>query len=171
MRRQGLRGGARRGTMIAVVQRVASAAVRVDGAAVATIGPGLLALVGALEGDGATDLEYMARRLPALRIFADEADRMNRSLRDMGGELLLVSQFTLAADTRKGNRPSFGRAMEPERAQELLVDLVARIRETGITVETGVFGARMQVELVNDGPVTLVLQSGATAMFAARGSG
>ena len=145
--------------MIAVVQRVREASVRVDEREVAAIGPGLLALVGVLDGDAARDVQYLANRLTTLRIMADEADRMNRSVLDTGGEILLVSQFTLAGDTRKGRRPSFARAMAPSIAEPMLERLAERIRDAGVGVRTGIFGARMDVGLVNDGPVTLLLDS------------
>lgn len=145
--------------MIAVIQRVTSARVLVEGTGIGAIGRGFVALVGALDGDGERDLEYVAKRLATLRLFADADGRMNLSLEDVGGELLVVSQFTLAADTRKGRRPSFVRALAPDRAEPMIENLVERLRARGITVATGRFGADMQVELVNDGPVTIVLDS------------
>ena len=145
--------------MIAVVQRIDSASVTVADARVAGVGAGLLVLVGAVRGDGDADRDYIARRLVSLRVFADAAGRMNRSLLDTGGEVLLVSQFTLAADTRKGRRPSFVGALAPELAAPLLSALAARLQELGAPVQTGQFGAHMKVELVNDGPVTLLLDS------------
>jgi D-tyrosyl-tRNA(Tyr) deacylase len=145
--------------MIAVVQRVASARVVVDERVVGEIGVGFLALIGAVDGDSTADLDYVEKRLATLRLFADEAGRMNRSIDEVNGALLVVSQFTLAADTRKGRRPSFVRALAPELAQPLIADLVARLSARGLRVETGEFGANMQVELVNDGPVTIVLDS------------
>ncbi len=145
--------------MIAVLQRVTSASVRVAGSEIARIGPGALVLVGAVREDGPADVKILASRLLRLRVFADEQDRMNRSLLDTGGEILLVSQFTLAADTRKGRRPSFDRALSPDIAEPLLESLAARLREGGAAVQTGEFGARMEVELVNDGPVTMLLDS------------
>lgn len=155
--------------MIAVVQRVSEAAVRVDGEEVARIGGGLLVLVGAVGGDTERDVEFLARRLVHLRIFPDREDRMNLSLLDAGGEVLLVSQFTLAGDTRRGRRPSFAAAAAPEIAEPLIEELVAGIRERGATVRTGVFGATMQVDLVNDGPVTLLLDSRETRRGNRRG--
>lgn len=145
--------------MIAVVQRVASARVIVDDQVVGAIGAGFLALVGAVSGDSTTDVEYVEKRLATLRLFADEDGRMNRSIDEINGGLLIVSQFTLAADTRKGRRPSFSRALAPELAEPMIDDLVARLCARGLHVETGDFGANMQVELVNDGPVTVVLDS------------
>jgi D-tyrosyl-tRNA(Tyr) deacylase len=145
--------------MIAVVQRVASARVIVDEQVVGAIGAGFLALIGAVSGDSTTDVEYVEKRLATLRLFADEDGRMNRSIDEINGGLLIVSQFTLAADTRKGRRPSFSRALAPELAEPMIDDLVARLCARGLDVETGDFGANMQVEFVNDGPVTVVLDS------------
>lgn len=145
--------------MIAVVQRVSSARVRVEGRVVGEIGHGLLALVAAVSGDERRDVDYLADKLAHLRIFADAEGRMNESLLDVGGEALIVSQFTLVGDTRKGRRPSFVRAMAPEPAEEMIDDLAGSLRERGVTVACGEFGALMEVELVNDGPVTLLLDS------------
>ncbi len=145
--------------MISVVQRVHSAHVVVEAQEVARIGSGLLALVGAVRGDSEVDVEYLAQRLATLRVFRDERSRMNLSVRDVGGALLLVAQFTLAADTRKGRRPSFARAMNPDTAEPLLNALIERLRKHDLEVRSGVFGAEMQVHLVNDGPVTLLLDS------------
>lgn len=145
--------------MRAVVQRVAKAQVRVDGEVVGAIGPGLCVFVGALDGDRLEDAQFMARKLAGLRIFHDEQGKMNRSVIDVGGAILLVSQFTLAADTTSGTRPSFTAAMAPEPAEGLLADLIALLRARGIGVETGRFGAVMAVELVNQGPVTIILDS------------
>lgn len=145
--------------MIAVVQRVASARVIVDEQVAGAIGAGFLALIGAVSGDSTTDVEYVEKRLATLRLFADEDGRMNRSIDEINGGLLIVSQFTLAADTRKGRRPSFSRALAAELAEPMIDDLVARLCARGLHVETGDFGANMQVELVNDGPVTVVLDS------------
>lgn len=156
--------------MIAVVQRVASARVLVGGSVVGEVGPGFLALVGAIEGDSSADVEYVEKRLATLRLFADEDGRMNRSIDDVDGGLLLVSQFTLAADTRKGRRPSFTKAMAPALAEPMIEDLATRLRTRGIDVETGEFGASMQVELVNDGPVTIVLDSRASRQAPATGA-
>ena len=146
--------------MISLIQRVASAAVTVDGATVGAIGPGLLALVGVEPGDGDAQVERMARRLLGYRVFADEQGRMNRSLADTGGGLLLVSQFTLAADTSSGMRPGFSTAMAPTEAERIFAGLVARCRESHSRgVETGRFGAHMVVSLANDGPVTFLLRA------------
>jgi D-tyrosyl-tRNA(Tyr) deacylase len=142
-----------------VIQRVSRAAVTVDGRRVATIGPGLLVLAGLERGDGETEITAAARRLATLRAFEDGEGRMNRGLDEVGGEILAVSQFTLAGSVRKGRRPSFDGAMPGEAAEPLFDAFVARLREQGVRVATGVFGAMMQVELVNDGPVTLLWQS------------
>jgi D-aminoacyl-tRNA deacylase len=145
--------------MRAVVQRVTRAAVKVDGRVVGQIGPGLLVLAGVAGDDGPSDVEYIAAKLHDLRIFPDEHGRMNRSLVETGGALLVVSQFTLHADCRKGRRPSFDAAAPAPLAQSLYEDLVAKLRVAGLTVETGVFQAHMEVELLNDGPVTMLLDS------------
>ncbi|PPJ41264.1 MULTISPECIES: D-aminoacyl-tRNA deacylase [unclassified Pseudoxanthomonas] len=145
--------------MLSLIQRVASATVTVDGEVVGAIDDGLLALVGMEPGDGEAQIARMAERLLGYRVFADEAGRMNRSLADTGGGLLLVSQFTLAADTRSGMRPSFTAAAPPAEAEQGFNRLVEICREkhTG-RVETGRFGAHMVVSLVNDGPVTFLLR-------------
>lgn len=140
--------------MRAVVQRVSSASVSVDGERVASIGAGLLVLLGVRRGDTASDADRIARKLLALRVFEDSEGRMNRSVADVGGEVLCVSQFTLYGDTRKGNRPSFVEAAPPEEA----LALYERVRE-GLGALGGRFGARMAVELVNDGPVTLIVET------------
>lgn len=145
--------------MLALIQRVSEAAVRVDGEVVGQTGPGLLALVGIEPGDSEVQIARMADRLLAYRVFADAAGRMNRSLADTGGGLLLVSQFTLAADTRSGNRPGFSTAAPPEEAEPLFDRLVAACRARHPGVETGRFGAHMEVSLVNDGPVTFLLRA------------
>jgi D-tyrosyl-tRNA(Tyr) deacylase len=145
--------------MIAVLQRVSRASVTIKGAEHSSIGRGLLVLLCAVKADGPQDVEYMSKKTAQLRIFEDDAGKMNRSVTDIGGEVLVVSQFTLAAETRKGNRPSFGAAEAPERARELCEQVVARLRETGLTVRTGEFGEMMEVALVNDGPVTVLLDS------------
>ena len=144
--------------MRAVVQRVSRASVRVDGEVVGACGPGLLVLVGAGHDDTAETAERLAGKLARLRIFSDAAGRFDRSLLDTGGEALVVSQFTLIADTRKGNRPSFTGAAAPEQAEPLVARVVDALRAEGIGVATGRFGAMMEVELVNDGPVTIVLE-------------
>lgn len=146
--------------MRAVVQRVTRARVSVDGRTVGEIGPGLCVLVGAGEGDGAAEAAYTADKVVNLRIFADEAGKMNRSVLDIGGGVLAVSQFTLYGDVRRGRRPAFVHALEPEAARALYEQFVDRLREAGVSpVATGVFGAMMQVELTNDGPVTILIDS------------
>jgi D-tyrosyl-tRNA(Tyr) deacylase len=137
----------------AVVQRVSQAAVSVDGEELARIGPGLLVLLGVRRGDTADQADKLVRKLLALRVFEDGEGRMNLALADAGGEILCVSNFTLYADTRKGNRPSFVDAAPPEEAEPLY----ERVRE-GLGAEGGRFGARMAVELVNDGPVTVIVE-------------
>ena len=145
--------------MIAVIQRVTEASVRVDDEIVGAIGPGLLALVAVEPGDDAPKIARMTERLLGYRVFADERGRMNRSLLETGGGLLLVSQFTLAADTAAGMRPSFTTAAAPDVAARGFDALVARCRQAPARVETGRFGAHMVVSLVNDGPVTFRLQT------------
>jgi len=145
--------------MLCLIQRVTQASVTVDDAVVGQIGPGLLALVGVEPGDDEVMLSRMADRLLGYRVFADDAGKMNRSLRDTGGGLLLVSQFTLAADTRSGMRPSFTSAAPPAEAERLFNRLVAICRKKHVGgVEIGRFGAHMVVSLVNDGPVTFLLR-------------
>lgn len=143
--------------MIGVLQRVSAATVTVDGVTVGAIERGLLVLVGVEKGDGAGDAEKLLERLLIYRVFPDDDGKMNRSLTDVDGGLLLVPQFTLAADTRKGTRPSFSSAAPPEEGRTLFDGLVAAARERHRTVATGRFGADMKVALVNDGPVTFVL--------------
>ena len=146
--------------MLALIQRVTEARVVVDGETVGAIGPGLLALVGIQPGDGVPQVARMCERLFGYRVFADEAGRMNRSLLQSGGSLLLVSQFTLAADTSSGMRPGFSTAAAPAEAEWIFDELVAACRrQLPSGVETGRFGAHMQVSLVNDGPVTFLLQA------------
>ncbi len=145
--------------MRAVVQRVSRAAVRVGGERVASMEQGLLALVGVGRGDGPAAAVELARRLVGLRVFADPEGRMNRSLLEVGGELGVVSQFTLFGDARRGRRPSFAAAAPPAQAAALLDALVASARELGARVLTGRFQAHMEVELVNDGPVTILLDT------------
>ncbi len=145
--------------MRAVIQRVSEARVTVDGEVTGAIGPGLLVLLGAAEGDTQRDLEYILDKTIGLRIFPDDQGKMNLSLNDVGGELLVVSQFTLLADTRKGRRPSFVKALEPRAAETLYETFIQRARDLGVKVETGRFGAMMDVTLVNHGPVTLILDT------------
>ena len=145
--------------MRAVVQRVSRAEVRVGGEVTGRIGRGLLVLLGAGDDDVEADVGYMVDKIVGLRIFPDDAGNMNRSLTDVGGGLLVVSQFTLYGDARKGRRPSFVKAMAPGPAEALYDRFVAAARATGVPVETGRLRAMMDVELVNDGPVTLLLDS------------
>ena len=146
--------------MKAVIQRVTRGSVEVAGRIVGQIQTGLVALVGVAKGDMEADVTYLVEKIPALRMFSDESGKMNRSLLDVQGGLLAVSQFTLLGDTRKGRRPSFDPAADPETAKRLFDLFVAQVRHTtGLTVETGIFGAHMQVNLLNDGPVTFILDS------------
>lgn len=146
--------------MRAVVQRVSKARVVVDGRVVGEVGRGLCVLVGAGDGDGERDARYLVDKVVGLRIFPDEAGKMNRSVLDSGGGVLAVSQFTLYGDARKGRRPAFTSALEPERAEALFDTFVAGVRGAGVSpVATGVFGAMMDVELTNEGPVTILLDS------------
>jgi D-tyrosyl-tRNA(Tyr) deacylase len=145
--------------MRAVVQRVSRAAVRVDGADVSGIGPGLLVLLGVARGDGESDAEQLAERVVHLRVFPDGAGQMNLSVQEAGGALLVVSQFTLLGDCRRGRRPSYVEAAPPEEAVRLYQHFVETARRSGLPVEQGVFRAMMDVELVNQGPVTLLLDS------------
>ena len=143
--------------MRAVCQRVSHARALVDGQASGAIGRGLCVLLGVGSGDGEAEVVRLAAKIARLRVFSDERGRFDRSLLDTGGEALVVSQFTLLADTARGNRPSFTRAAPPERAEPLYVRFCDELRALGVHVETGIFAARMQVEIVNDGPVTIVL--------------
>lgn len=145
--------------MRAVVQRVSRAEVRVEGQVVGSIGRGLLVLLGVGAHDGDTDVDYLARKVVGLRVFEDDDGAMNLGLEEVGGALLVVSQFTLYGDCRKGRRPSFVHAMQPEGAARLCEAFVDRCRALGVEVETGRFRAMMEVELCNDGPVTLLLES------------
>jgi D-aminoacyl-tRNA deacylase len=145
--------------MIALIQRVTAAEVSVAGISYARIDTGLLAFIGIRPEDGAAEAATLLDRVLDYRVFADEAGRMNRSLRDLGGGLLLVPQFTLAADTRKGLRPGFSTAAAPQQAEALFASLVARARHLHPTVGAGRFGEHMQVSLINDGPVTFWLES------------
>jgi D-tyrosyl-tRNA(Tyr) deacylase len=142
-----------------VVQRVSQAKVEVEGAVVGQIGPGLLVLIGFRPGDGETDLDWMARKLIGLRLFEDAGEKMNLSVAEVAGELLLVPQFTLYGDCRKGRRPGFSDALAPAQATLLFDRFCDVVEQSGQPVQRGVFGAHMQVSLVNDGPVTLILDS------------
>ncbi len=145
--------------MRAVVQRVSQASVTIDGTVVATIGTGLLVLLGVHHNDSETDSRRLAEKIINLRIFVDQNGKMNRSLRDLGGELLVVSQFTLYADCRKGRRPGYADAAPPERAEPLYHHFIESTRAFGIKTATGRFQATMQVTLTNDGPVTVLLDT------------
>ncbi len=145
--------------MRALIQRVTEASVEVDGDVVGGIGPGLLVLLGVSADDDESDAEYLVPKIVNLRIFADDANRFNRSVVDVGGEVLVVSQFTLYADTRRGRRPDFTRAAPPDLAERLYEHTVSLLRESGLTVATGRFQAYMQVKSQNDGPVTIMLDS------------
>lgn len=145
--------------MRAVVQRVSQARVLVEEQPVAQIGPGLVVLLGVRRGDGSQEAAYLADKVFHLRVFEDEQGKMNRSLSDTGGQVLVVSQFTLYGDARKGRRPGFSDAALPEEAAPLVDAFAARLAARGVEVRTGVFGAHMQVELCNDGPCTLLLDS------------
>lgn len=145
--------------MRAVVQRVNQSRVAVDRKTTGEIGPGLLVFLGVDTEDRSNDADYLADKIVHLRIFEDENKKMNRSLLDTGGQMLVVSQFTLLGDCRKGRRPSFVRAAPPDLAERLYMHFVSQVREKGVTVETGKFRAMMAVSLVNNGPVTLILES------------
>jgi len=145
--------------MRAVIQRVKSAEVYVEGRLSGKIGSGLLVFVGVGRGDGENDVSYLSSKLPELRIFEDASGKFNLSLKESGGEILVVSQFTLYGDCRKGRRPSFTEAEEPAAAKSLYSRFIDRLRDQGISVQTGEFQAKMEVHLVNDGPVTLLLDS------------
>ena len=144
--------------MIGLLQRVQSASVTVDGQVIGSAGKGLLVLVCAEKGDTVEQCEKLAKKILAYRIFEDENGKMNKSLTDIHGNILVVSQFTLAADTAKGLRPSFTPAADPETGKKLYAYFVEKVRESGLRTETGEFGAYMQVALVNDGPVTIWLK-------------
>ena len=145
--------------MRVVLQRVAHASVTVDGEIIGKIQRGFLLLVGVTHDDAMDDMEYLVRKIVQMRIFEDEEGKLNRSIQDIGGEILSVSQFTLYADTKKGNRPSFSKAAPGDVAIEMFEQFNGLLRETGVPVETGQFGADMKVELLNDGPVTILLDS------------
>lgn len=145
--------------MRSVVQRVSRAAVRVDGETVGQIGKGFLVFLGVGTEDSSQDLDWMVDKIIALRVFKDEEGKMNRSILEEKGEILLVSQFTLYGDCRKGRRPSFSAAAPPQKAKALYDEAAAKIAARGISVATGIFQADMKIDLVNDGPVTLLLDS------------
>lgn len=145
--------------MRAVIQRVSSASVEIDGRTVGAIGSGLLIFLGVTYGDEEAQADYLAAKCASLRIFRDDQDKMNLSVRDVGGSALVVSQFTLYGDCRKGNRPAFVAAARPDTAIPLYQRFIQKLRETGVPVETGEFGADMQVSLLNDGPVTILMDT------------
>lgn len=145
--------------MKALLQRVRRASVSVGGEEIGSIGQGLVAFIGVADGDSERDAQYLVKKIIGLRIFADAQSKFNLSVQDVGGGLLLVSQFTLLADTRKGRRPSFTEASVPERAEELFDYFVEMARASGLVVATGLFQQHMQVEIHNDGPVTIMLDS------------
>ncbi len=145
--------------MRAVIQRVTRASVSVDAQIVGEIGPGLLVFVGVADGDGPADIDYTASKIAELRIFADAQGRMNRPVAEVGGQVLVVSQFTLLGDVRRGRRPGFDQAASPDQARTMYDALIGALRERGLPVAAGVFQAHMAVDLVNDGPVTILVDS------------
>ena len=145
--------------MIAVIQRVSKASVTVESRVTGTINQGLVVLLGVEREDTRSQADYILKKIIELRIFNDDNGRMNRSLNDVNGSLLIISQFTLLADCRKGRRPSFNKAAEPAVAEELYEYVIAKANEIGVNAQTGIFGAMMDVSLVNDGPVTIMLDS------------
>ncbi len=142
-----------------VIQRVSEASVTIDGAINGKITTGLVVLIGIEEADDASDIEWLVQKTVNMRIFPDEEGKMNRSLLDISGALLLISQFTLHASTKKGNRPGFTQAARPEQAIPLYEAFIESCKQTGLAVETGIFGADMKISLVNDGPVTIIIDS------------
>ena len=145
--------------MRALLQRVLKADVSVNGAVVGKIGQGLLVLLGVMEGDGGDEARYLADRVCGLRIFEDENGKMNLDIRQTGGQMLIVSQFTLAGDARHGNRPGFSASAAPQQAQQMYLTLCDAVAQQGVTVEHGQFGADMQIQMLGDGPVTILLDS------------
>ncbi len=145
--------------MRAVVQRVSRCNVKVEGKLTGEIGPGLLVYLGVEEGDGESDLSYLCEKIAGLRIFKDENGKMNRSLEEIEGSIMVVSQFTLCADTRKGRRPSYNRAAAPEIAKTYYLQMIDAFSNRGIPTASGIFAASMEVEYINDGPVTILLDS------------
>lgn len=143
--------------MRAVIQRVKKARVRVGERVIGQIGQGYVVLVGAKEGDGEREATALARKILQLRVIADEKDKMNKSIINVNGEILVISQFTLYADTKRGRRPSFVKAAKPEIAEKLIEKFINELKKGGLRVEKGKFGAKMEVELINDGPVTIIL--------------
>jgi len=145
--------------MKALIQRVKMAEVQIKGKIYSKINKGLLIFLGIENGDTERDIEYLVRKVPHLRIFEDSQEKMNLSTLDIKGEILVVSQFTLSADCRRGNRPSFDSAEEPAKAKDIYMRFIEGLRESGLKIETGDFGAYMQVHLINDGPVTIMIDS------------
>lgn len=142
-----------------VLQRVKSASVSIDETVVGKIGVGFVLLVGIADSDTEAELDYLVRKITKLRVFEDLVGKMNLAIEDVGGQILLISQFTLYADTKKGNRPSFTKAGAPDFADKMYQLFNKKLRDTGLTVETGEFGANMQVQLINDGPVTIIFDT------------
>ena len=145
--------------MKAVIQRVSRAKVEVDSSVAGSINEGLLVLLGVEKGDTENDMVYITKKIAQLRIFEDSESKMNLSVKDISGEVLVVSQFTLSADCRKGNRPSFAAAEEPDKARGMYMKVIERLRQEGISTHTGQFASHMQVHLINNGPVTILLDS------------
>lgn len=145
--------------MRAVIQRVSEASVKVEGSVISAIGHGLLILLGVEEGDNLDDSGFIAKKISQMRIFPDHEDKLNLSVQDISGEIMVISQFTLISDCKKGNRPSFSQALSPSQAEMFYNDLVQKLKKQGLVVKTGKFRADMKISLTNDGPVTIFLDS------------